>query len=113
MASSDPLDGRGAPSAVAEVGGEHLDAVVPLGDLPQPVGAAGDEHLRDAGLAEQAGHRLADPRRGAGDQRRRERIASHPRTLPLPTFPLFFVSLVAYLVYVTSSRERVGTTVHQ
>jgi hypothetical protein len=58
----------------SQVGLEHLEAVVAVGDLAQAITSPGDQHRGHPGLAEQPRHLGADPRRRSGHQRRRERV---------------------------------------
>src|SRR5258706_12302370 len=57
-----------------EVCGQYLDIVVSRRQFVEPVDASGNDDLRYAGLAEQLHHRLTDPARRTGDQRRCERV---------------------------------------
>ena len=47
LVGRDPLGDGGSPVGGPEVGLEHLEAVVAIGDLAQAVDAARDEHGRD------------------------------------------------------------------
>ena len=55
-----------------EIRSHHLDTLVACGQFLEPVDTPGDDHLRYPGFAEELHHRLADPARRSGDQRRRE-----------------------------------------
>ena len=75
----DPVGDGAWPASVDEVGDEHLDARSGVRRaLPADRARPGDGDDRDAGVGEHARHHLADPRRGSGDQRRREREAWRP-----------------------------------
>src|SRR4029079_523722 len=65
-----------------QVGGQYFDAAVLRRQLLETVDSPGHDNERDARLAEQFGHRFADPAGRPGDQCRCERIGGgHPPRL--------------------------------